>query len=128
MGYGFTGEGPDRPMRIYNDHLPASGQPQTPDQLREARHVSRRHPSYTMPTSLRRVSAQSGPASSGRARARRTDSPPGLNEPGFHGLYGGRENGDEEVLFEQASQRLFSASSTGRQSRALSSTPEPELA
>jgi hypothetical protein len=43
-------------------------------------------------------------------------------------LYGGRENGDEEVLFEQASQRLFSASSTGRQSRALSSTPEPELA
>jgi hypothetical protein len=35
-----------------------------------------------------------------------------LNTPGYEGLYGGLENTDEEVLFDRASRRLWTSSSS----------------
>ncbi|KAK3387450.1 hypothetical protein B0H63DRAFT_470036 [Podospora didyma] len=94
-----------RRFRIYNDSLPASSQPQTPQNLPEARHQSRLSGSYTVPA--RRLSGHSiATPTTGRVRRRliggRNLSPPGLQTPGFRGLYGGIENTDDSVLFEQA--------------------------
>jgi len=98
-----------RAFRVYDDSLPASSQPQTPQNLPEARHRSRLHGSYTVPA---RHSA-SYPARTPttiqpryRSRRLRNLSPPGLQTPGFMGLYGGIENSDESVLFEQASREI----------------------
>ncbi|KAK3320697.1 hypothetical protein B0T19DRAFT_245711 [Cercophora scortea] len=105
-------------FRIYNDHLPALSQPQTPQNLPEARHQSRLHGSYTVPA--RRTSPHpfrtltTSQARHG-TRLRRNVSPAGLQTPGFRGLYGGIENTDDSALFEQASQNLdFGSSLSGR--------------
>ncbi|KAK3314795.1 hypothetical protein B0H66DRAFT_322455 [Apodospora peruviana] len=105
-------------FRIYDDSLPASSQPRTPQNLPEARHQSRLlRGSYTVPT------AGGGhfphlpittPTTTGRLRRgirlgggrRRNASPPGLQTPGFMGLYGGIENTDDSVLFQEASGEL----------------------
>jgi hypothetical protein len=101
--------GTPRQFHIYNDSLPASSQPQTPQNLPEARHQSRLRGSYTVPA--RRISLlpirtpMTGRVRRGAGR-RRNPSPPGLVEPGFRGLYGGIENTDDSVLFEQAMRDL----------------------
>ncbi|KAL2147954.1 hypothetical protein VTI28DRAFT_9 [Corynascus sepedonium] len=92
-----------RRLRVYNDSLPASYQPQTPQQLPEARHQSRLHGSYTAPA--RRTSPEPGQTRTTRPRRvlghRRMPSPLGLQSPGFRGLYGGTENRDDAELAEQ---------------------------
>ncbi|KAB8294174.1 hypothetical protein EYC80_009614 [Monilinia laxa] len=112
---------PSRGYSVYNDSLPAASQPQTPAHLPEARHQSRFHASYTAPTSrsmarLRSLitysvdhtptrpndSFHQDPAqrwmheTDTRWVRRRSGSPAGMPDDGFHGLYGGRENGDDE--------------------------------
>ncbi|KAI9645181.1 hypothetical protein NHQ30_005915 [Ciborinia camelliae] len=112
---------PSRGYSVYNDSLPASSQPQTPAHLPEARHQSRYHPSYTAPTTrsmarLRNLLADSGVPTPTRPRdpfhqdlarrwmhetdarrpRQRSGSPVGMSDDGFQGLYGGRENGDDE--------------------------------
>ncbi|RFU34561.1 hypothetical protein B7463_g1815, partial [Scytalidium lignicola] len=94
--------------QVYNDTLPSSIQPQTPDQLPEARHQSRYHPSYIAPVGnssptrhplldnirSRTLSSHSESPSlrdTNRDRSRRA-SPAGLLDEGYRGLYGGREN------------------------------------
>lgn len=112
LGSSELGPGtPSRSYQVYNDALPHSSQPQTPANLPEAQHQSRFHPSYTSP--VRRAGPRAaminsrdreGP-SQDRARqlstplrrpAGRSASPMGMSRDGFAGLYGGRENGDEE--------------------------------
>jgi len=91
-------------FRIYNDSLPASSQPQTPQNLPEARHQSRLRGSYTVPA--RHTSYPIRTPTTGRLRRHlegRNPSPPGLREPGFMGLYGGVENTDDSILFARAS-------------------------
>ncbi|KAJ8063396.1 hypothetical protein OCU04_008617 [Sclerotinia nivalis] len=112
---------PSRGYSVYNDSLPAASQPQTPAHLPEARHQSRYHPSYTAPTtrSMARLrshipepvvgtlSRPSDPFDQGSAQRwmhesdarwtrQRSGSPAGMSDDGFQGLYGGRENGDDE--------------------------------
>ncbi|KAK4101822.1 hypothetical protein N658DRAFT_38919 [Parathielavia hyrcaniae] len=96
-----------RRLRVYNDSLPASWQPQTPQNLAEARHQRRRHGAYTAPA--RRSSprpVQTPMTTTTRPRRglgpRREPSPPGLQTPGFMGLYGGVENmGDGASLVDE---------------------------
>jgi hypothetical protein len=123
-------------------------QPQTPAHLPEARHQSRFHPSYTAPVTrgaTRRIRSPinngDGAGSETRAqvrqflsytpsRASRAASPIGLIEGGFQGLYGGRENGDDEqnwvqgVRFNSAGTRIWS--SRGIVNEGMRDTPEPE--
>ncbi|OBT66332.1 hypothetical protein VE03_04920 [Pseudogymnoascus sp. 23342-1-I1] len=98
---------PYRRLRVYDERVPASLQPQTPEQLPEARHYSHYHSSYTAPAGRRHASAQQPRWEPTHRRWRRSGSPAGLDTPGFAGLYGGQENTDDEVMFEQAAQRLF---------------------
>lgn len=63
----------------------------------------------------------------------RGTSPIGMLQAGFRGLYGGRENGDEEqnwgegVRFNNAETRLWgSRDARNDSSRSLRETPEPE--
>lgn len=90
---------PTSGFRIYNDSLPASSQPQTPLSLPEARHQSRLHGSYTAP--LPRLPSHSAcqPSTSKDI----TRNSPGLQTPGFRGLYDGRENSEDSTLFYEAS-------------------------
>lgn len=127
---------PRRSVRVYNDDMTASSQPQTPHHLPDARHRSRFHPSYTAPA-VRFAHIQASPRSVDSVRARRatlaagsrsrSDSPAGLDTPGFEGLYGGQENTDEQVLFNRAARRLWLQSETRRRARSRSGTPEREL-
>ncbi|KAF7907948.1 hypothetical protein BELL_1124g00020 [Botrytis elliptica] len=113
---------PSRGYSVYNDSLPAASQPQTPAHLPEARHQSRYHPSYTAPTTrsmgrLRNVLTEHGSSTpirpsdpfhqdssqrwmmyvtDARRARQRSGSPAGMSDDGFRGLYGGRENGDDE--------------------------------
>jgi hypothetical protein len=113
---------PSRSYQVYNDALPHSSQPQTPANLPEAQHQSRFHPSYTAP--VRRVgpgadrinSRDREAPSQDRARqlstplrrpAGRSASPIGMSRDGFAGLYGGRENGDEERNCKFPGRALF---------------------
>ncbi|KFX97483.1 hypothetical protein V490_02771 [Pseudogymnoascus sp. VKM F-3557] len=99
---------PYRRLQVYDERVPASLQPQTPEQLPEARHYSHHHSAYTAPAGRRRhASAQLPRWEPPRRRRRRSGSPAGLDTPGFAGLYGGQENTDVEVMFERAAQRLF---------------------
>jgi hypothetical protein len=65
-------------------------------------------------------------------RGRRAASPVGMMQDGFRGLYGGRENGDEElnwvegVQFHNAETRLWGARDARNDDRNLRETPEPE--
>ncbi|KAK4173601.1 hypothetical protein QBC36DRAFT_389594 [Triangularia setosa] len=98
------------PFEIYDDSLPPSAQPQTPQNLPEAQHQSRLRGSYTVPT-RRGTSPGLEPRSWFRRRRRERDggipSPPGLQTPGMRGLYGGLENTDDMTLFEQAIRRTM---------------------
>jgi hypothetical protein len=49
-----------------------------------------------------------------------------MDTPGFQGLYGGRENADDDVMFDRASQRLWALSSARRRGRSMSNTPDRE--
>lgn len=144
---------PSRSYRVYNDALSPDTQPQTPANLPEARHRSRYHASYTAPvtrnaarrdTSSNNITSGTGSRGSVRRQApfytpvrvgrpgRRTDSPTGMRDEGFEGLYGGRENGDEEqnwvegVRFNNAETRLWGARDARNDAEALRETPEPE--
>ncbi|TLS28352.1 hypothetical protein PpBr36_01315, partial [Pyricularia pennisetigena] len=100
-------------FQIYNDEMPAAEQPQTPQNLPESRHRGRLGGAFTAPVT-RIGMAQGYGAAAARAaialvtpttgssgeRARREPSPPGLNTPGYRGLYGGLENTDDAVLYE----------------------------
>lgn len=88
-------------FRVYNDSLPASSQPQTPQNLPEARHQSRllREGAYTVPAGWRvSLSQDQRTPTTSRAQRRMRDggrrepSPQGLRTPGMVGLYGGTEN------------------------------------
>jgi hypothetical protein len=116
-----------RPFQIYDDSMPASIQPQTPQNLPEARHQSRFHPSYTAPTRQRIESPGPGRSTTGRRRRTRSDSPTGMDTPGFEGLYGGQENTDDEVIFNRAAQRLWALGSAGRHGRSMSITPDRDI-
>ncbi|KAI0137432.1 hypothetical protein BJ170DRAFT_590364 [Xylariales sp. AK1849] len=99
-----TPSGTDPRLRIYTDRLPASSQPQTPQNLPEARHQSRFQGSYTAP--VRRARAVEQPSyhlDAVRERHSRAHSPSGMDTPGFRGLYGGIENSDDTTLFLEAS-------------------------
>jgi hypothetical protein len=138
---------PSRTYQVYNDALPRSSQPQTPACLPEARHQSRFHPSYTAPV------RRGGPRANRIDRGRRQDpsldsiqqlstplrrgtgrsaSPTGMMQGGFSGLYGGRENGDEEqnwaegVRFSYAEMRLWGSRDSRNNGTRLRETPEPE--
>ena len=150
----YTPQTPSRRYQIYNDSLASSSQPQTPAQLPEERHRSRFHPSYTAPVTrasarveLRAVVGGVEPRSN-RARpsriitlqtpsrraghSRRVRSPPGLIGGGFHGLYGGRENSNEEqswiegVQMDHAETRLWGTRNASGQGRRFNRTPEQE--
>ncbi|KAK4156375.1 hypothetical protein C8A00DRAFT_12689 [Chaetomidium leptoderma] len=103
---------------VYNDYLPASSQPQTPQNLPESRHQSRLQGSYTAPA--RRTSPQPAwtPTTSRSRRGfgrTRELSPLGLQTPGFAGLYGGMENTDDAALAEEMAEEMArSRASTSR--------------
>ncbi|KAK8086867.1 hypothetical protein PG994_001841 [Apiospora phragmitis] len=96
-GLGISQEtmGTDPGVRVYNDSLPASLQPQTPRNLPEARHQSRLHGPHTAP--VPRVASRS--AHHPRRHYGRARSPSGMEAPGFRGLFGGAENSDESARF-----------------------------
>ncbi|KAK8862324.1 hypothetical protein PGQ11_008559 [Apiospora arundinis] len=85
----------DPEVRVYNDSLPASLQPQTPRNLPEARHQSRLHAPHTAPA--HRVRPRST-YHSGRHHGS-THSPSGMAAPGFRGLFGGTENSGDSARF-----------------------------
>ncbi|KAK4187598.1 hypothetical protein QBC35DRAFT_452139 [Podospora australis] len=93
-------------FRVYDDFLPPSIQPRTPQHLPEARHQSRLRGSYTAPPvrSSPGLTVQTPITARQRREMRagsRNWSPPGVQTPGMMGLYGGFENTDDEVLFEE---------------------------
>ncbi|KAK4455451.1 hypothetical protein QBC34DRAFT_420238 [Podospora aff. communis PSN243] len=99
----FVPRTPNR-FRIYNDSLPAAWQPQTPQNLPEARHQSRLRGAFTVPSRYTGDPART--PTSGRLRRRlegRDPSPTGLRRPGFTGLYGGVENADDSAAFSRTS-------------------------
>lgn len=139
---------PSSSYAIYDDSRPAYSQPQTPAQLPEARHQSRFHPSMTAPVGRSRAVSeyrsiradehepanrrQLSFATPSRREAGRTNSPAGLRTRGFEGLYGGRENGDEEqnwadgVRFNNVGVRLWGLRDARNDGRSMRETPEPE--
>lgn len=98
-------------FEIYDDSRPSASQPQTPQQLPEARHRSRILPAYTAPAGN---PAGTNRHSRRRALFSRSRSPEGLEIPGFRGLFGGTENRDEETLFEEALNRITELRGEGR--------------
>ncbi|PSR93687.1 hypothetical protein BD289DRAFT_175398 [Coniella lustricola] len=97
---------PRRRIRVYDDLVSSTRQPQTPEQLPEARHQSRLPMSYTAPVVRFRSDrplVTEPPATVHRPYRRRELSPMGMSAPGFEGLYGGRENDDDVALFDEAS-------------------------
>ncbi|KAG0651467.1 hypothetical protein D0Z07_1919 [Hyphodiscus hymeniophilus] len=124
-------------LAVYNDALPPHTQPQTPAHLPESRHRSRYHPAYTAP--IPRASNTFGnndglPRNRTHATPSRHSrvSPTGLQREGFRGLYGGRENGDDEqswvdgVRFSNAEVRLWGLRDGAGDERSLGDTPERE--
>ncbi|KAK0651203.1 hypothetical protein B0T16DRAFT_74307 [Cercophora newfieldiana] len=108
-------------LRIYDDSLPASSQPRTPQNLPEARHQSRLRGSYTVPA--RHASHSVRTPTTGRLRRRfedRIPSPPGLQRPGFVGLYGGVENADDDSF---SLSQAFPDGATGTDDDQIQSSP-----
>jgi hypothetical protein len=144
--------GTPRDYRVYNDEIAPESQPQTPAHLPESRHRSRFHPSWTEPPNRAGRGHLGGPSvnhdgagsesaeqrvdifatPSRRPAPRRTDSPDGMTGKGYQGLYGGRENGDDEqswldgVRFDNAETRLWSVGDSRTDGRSLNNTPERE--
>ncbi|KAH7146561.1 hypothetical protein EDB81DRAFT_497220 [Dactylonectria macrodidyma] len=87
-----------RGIPVYNDGGSTTEQPQTPQQLPEARHQSRFDGSYTAPVRERRdrTITETTSVDSWGPQARHTGSPVGMQRPGFQGLYGGIENVEED--------------------------------
>ncbi|PVH75526.1 hypothetical protein DL98DRAFT_575016 [Cadophora sp. DSE1049] len=136
--------------QVYNDTVSPELQPQTPAHLPESRHQSRYHPSYTAPVTraaARRAQVVDNVDGEGLQqslprqrqiplytplRGGRSASPIGLVQGGFQGLYGGRENGDEEqswvegVRFNNAETRLWGARDAQNEGGSLRRTPEPD--
>lgn len=106
-------------IRVYDDRIAPDLQPQTPEDLPESRHMSRYHPSYTAPipqdnTPREYPTDQDYTHSESRVhrgRGARSDSPSGMRGEGTEGLFGGRENGDNELLYQRGQEavrrRLF---------------------
>lgn len=138
---------PSSSYHVYDDARPTYSQPQTPAQLPEARHQSRYHPSMTAPVARSHSISVYRPtrpndhepnrrqlsfASPSRRGIERPNSPVGLRTRGFEGLYGGRENGDEEqnwadgVRFNGAGVRLWGLRDARNDGRSMRETPEPE--
>jgi hypothetical protein len=133
---------------VYNDALSPQTQPQTPADMPEAQHKSRFHPSYTAPVAGPPTMPDSdsiGRTGESRTRTRlvsfatpsrrgvgRINSPVGLSTGGFQGLYGGRENGDEEqnwaegVRFNNAEVRLWGLGDARNDTGTTRETLEPE--
>lgn len=105
---------PRRSVRVYDDLVSPTRQPQTPEQLPGSQHQSRLLGSYTAPVSRLRSSQVLGrsAATARRLRHRRAPSPVGMRTPGFEGLYGGHENEDDATLFEEASRAAEPGSPT----------------
>lgn len=135
-------ETPHRNYRVYNDAVSPATQPQTPASLPESRHQSRFHPTRTAPVSrAARMIGFSGDGTaidyspqrsrwmnatpSRRDLSRRSDSPVGLLDHGFRGLYGGRENGDEEQNWAEGV-RFSNVEVQHWDGRDLRETPEQE--
>ncbi|KAH7397750.1 hypothetical protein BKA64DRAFT_672756 [Cadophora sp. MPI-SDFR-AT-0126] len=136
--------------QVYNDAVSPEFQPQTPAHLPESRHQSRYHPSYTAPVTraaarraqhVDNIDGEGWQQSLPRQRqvplytplhGGRPASPTGLVQGGFQGLYGGRENGDEEqswvegVRFNNAETRLWGAGDAQNEGGSLRRTPEPD--
>jgi hypothetical protein len=94
-------------FRVYDDSLPAPSQPQTPQNLPEAHHQSRLRGSHTVPARYPGYPPRTHRTGRLRGVSRARDlSPPGLQRPGFTGLYGGVENSDDLVLYSQGSEGL----------------------
>lgn len=85
---------------VYNDSLPASMQPQTPQNVPEARHQSRLLGAYTAPVMRAEPISARHVGTVGPSR-RRDRSPFGMETPGFRGLYGGIENSEDSTLFRE---------------------------
>lgn len=137
---------PSRYLTVYNDALPPNTQPQTPAHLPESRHLSRYHPAYTAPitratgSGLGIFGVGNNNGLPGRyqvppttpSRSARFTSPVGLESAGMRGLYGGRENGDDEqswvdgVRFNNAEVRLWGLRDAAGDGRTLGDTPERE--
>lgn len=94
-------------LQIYNDDMSALTQPRTPQHLPEARHQSRLIGSYTapLPRPRQRSTYDTGNISDRRDRPNET---PGMETPGFRGLYGGVENADDSALYQDATRFLDS--------------------
>lgn len=134
----FMPRTPSSTYRVYNDLQPAASQPDTPADLPEERHRSRYHPSYTAPINrtashllntaspIARRPVYASPSS--RISQRSTERfggrilLNGINRPGFDGLYGGRENGDEDGTWVDGahSSRLGRDSTTSTRQHGLS--------
>lgn len=97
---------PGTKIQIYDDLISPTRQPQTPEQLPEARHQSKLLGSYTAPVDRLWSAHTQGrtTAISRRQEDCRGPSPTGIRTPGFEGLYGGRENDDDMTLFDEASE------------------------
>ncbi|KAK4239195.1 hypothetical protein C8A03DRAFT_14410 [Achaetomium macrosporum] len=96
-----------RRFRVYNDFLPASSQPQTPQNLPEARHQSRLLASFTAPAPRTSPHPTWTPTTSRSRRGfgrRREISPLGSRTPGSMGLYSGTENMDDGALIEETAE------------------------
>ncbi|KAI1820886.1 hypothetical protein F4861DRAFT_33385 [Xylaria intraflava] len=88
---------------VYDDSLPASLQPQTPQNLPEARHRSRISGFYTVSprsTVIGRPAQRNDTASLSRPQGERDGRPTSLTSPGFQGLYAGTENLDDVMLHD----------------------------
>ncbi|KAI0872786.1 hypothetical protein GGS24DRAFT_422196 [Hypoxylon argillaceum] len=85
-------------LRVYDDSLPASWQPQTPRNLPEARHQGRLYGFHTVPARpiVMRRPVQRFTAS--QSRLQDGLDLPVLTTPGFQGLYGGVENSEDTGL------------------------------
>ncbi|KAI8630847.1 hypothetical protein F5Y19DRAFT_483488 [Xylariaceae sp. FL1651] len=99
-------------IRVYNDFLPASSQPQTPFNLPEARHQSRLYGTYTAPIQHAAMRRSAQRSTGSHIRPEDDHSPLGMTTPGYQGLYGGLENSDDTRLYHQAS-RLDREGSSG---------------
>ena len=111
-------------FQIYNDQLAVSMQPQTPQNLPEAQHQSRYHPSFTAPSDRMSGLLHASRSEITQHRRARSDSPVGLEAPGFNGLYGGQENDDDEAMFDRAARRLWALSSARRGGTSNGNIPE----
>ncbi|KAL2174373.1 uncharacterized protein P884DRAFT_249833 [Thermothelomyces heterothallicus CBS 202.75] len=93
-------------LRVYNDSLTVSSQPQTP---LEARHQSQLQAHYTAPvrrTPPHMLWARTTTWSRRHFGRRREPSPLGLQSPGFRGLYGSVENRDDAELGQEMAEDM----------------------